>query len=141
MNYLTAPGSGKETYVSPERIINHVCRVFSLTKDELTAKNRRRRIVWPRQITMYLIDKYCELSLITIGEMFGKDHATVIHARKNVIAKMQIYARDREHVGRIRKDLDACLDVFKAEEGIKRPIMLGDLFRMNEFERNKTIAT
>jgi chromosomal replication initiation ATPase DnaA len=47
--------------------------------------SRKREIVEPRQISMYLIRTYfSSMSYARIGNLFGKDHATVLHAIKTV---------------------------------------------------------
>lgn len=48
-------------------------------------KTRQREIVTARQIAMYMLDKYTDLSLTSIGAFCGRrDHTTVIHGKRNV---------------------------------------------------------
>ena len=48
-------------------------------------KSRKREVVTARQIAMYMIDKYTDLSLTSIGAFCGRrDHTTVIHGKRNV---------------------------------------------------------
>lgn len=61
-----------------------LCRFYRLTPDELISKSRKRSVLWPRQIGMYLARRYTYESLEMIGKAFGRDHATVIHAIKHV---------------------------------------------------------
>ena len=42
--------------------------------------NRKRHIVEPRQVAMYYSYKLTNLTTNSVGLMFNKDHATVIHA-------------------------------------------------------------
>ena len=49
--------------------------------DDLCGKSRKKEIVKPRQIAMYLLRKENRVSFPTIGEYFGgRDHTTAMHA-------------------------------------------------------------
>lgn len=55
----------------------------------ITAKTRRREVIEARQIAMYLCTQHTSQSLKTIGQAFGgRDHSTVIYARKSVQNKL-----------------------------------------------------
>lgn len=71
--------------LTAERIIDCVCKYFSVSKDDLIGKKKNKEIVEPRQICMYIICEMLDLPLTSIGELFGgRDHTTVIHAREKV---------------------------------------------------------
>lgn len=71
--------------VSVRRIQEIVARHYSLSPDDLTSSSRVRRITGPRQQAMYLSTQLTGLSLPVIGGLFGgKDHTTVLHARRVV---------------------------------------------------------
>lgn len=56
-------------------------------------KTRKREVVTARQIAMYIIDKYTDLSLTSIGAFCGRrDHTTVIHGKRNV-ENLQLFDR------------------------------------------------
>ncbi len=67
--------------VTIDRIKSVVSEYFNLDPAELSSKKRDQKIVFPRQIAMYLIRKYTDASLPLIGDSFGgRDHTTVMHA-------------------------------------------------------------
>ena len=71
--------------LTSDRIIDCVCKYFSITKDDLVGKKRTKEIVEPRQICMYLIYEMLDLPLVSIGQLFGgRDYTTVIHAREKI---------------------------------------------------------
>ena len=71
--------------LTADRIIDCVCKYFSITKEDLVGKKKNKEIVEPRQICMYLICDMLDLPLVSIGQIFGgRDHTTVIHAREKV---------------------------------------------------------
>jgi chromosomal replication initiator protein len=47
---------------------------------DLKSKKRTQRIAFCRQVAMYLCRKITGNSFPSIGEHFGRDHSTVIHA-------------------------------------------------------------
>jgi chromosomal replication initiator protein len=57
-----------------------VCKHYKLTTEELLSRSRKRSIVQPRQIAMYLARRYTDKSLQTIGRSFNRYHATTLHA-------------------------------------------------------------
>lgn len=59
-----------------DRVINH----YKITKEDLLSKKRKIDFCKPRQICIWLIKKRTKLTLYKIADLFGKDHATIIHA-------------------------------------------------------------
>lgn len=51
---------------------------------DLRIKNRKREIVFPRQVAMLMLGSLYNMGVVEIGKEFGKRHATVIHAVKRV---------------------------------------------------------
>lgn len=71
--------------VTPDRIVDCVCKYFSITKEDITGKKKNKEVVEPRQIAMYLIYEMLDLPLVNIGDIFGgRDHTTVIHAKSKI---------------------------------------------------------
>lgn len=58
-----------------------VAEAFSVAPAQLRGKQRRRDILVPRQVAMFLIRELTETSLVEIGRFFsGRDHSTVLNA-------------------------------------------------------------
>jgi len=67
--------------ITVDRIKKVVADYFGIDVGSLSDKRRTMNVVIPRQIAMYLVREYTELSLPQIGEAFGgRDHTTVMHA-------------------------------------------------------------
>jgi hypothetical protein len=55
------------------------------TREQVETTTRKREIVQTRQECMYFLSKFTKLSLSQIGaNIGGKDHATVLHAKKTI---------------------------------------------------------
>lgn len=62
-------------------IIHAVSQFYNIEESTLYEKTRRKEVVRPRQIAMYLLREDYSVSYPTIGERFGgRDHTTVIHS-------------------------------------------------------------
>ena len=70
--------------LTAERIIDCVCKYFSIRRDELVGKKKNKEIVEPRQICMYTMCTLLDMPLLSVGQIFGRDHTTVIHARDKI---------------------------------------------------------
>ncbi len=66
--------------VTTRHIQKLVCKYYKLTMEELVSKSRKRIIVQPRQIGMYLARRYTDQSLQSIGRCFNRYHATTLYA-------------------------------------------------------------
>jgi chromosomal replication initiator protein len=65
------------------------CDAFDVSLDELLSGARAQRLVWPRQVAMYLARELTDQTLPAIGRAFGnRDHTTVMHACKRTAERM-----------------------------------------------------
>lgn len=71
--------------ITCENILNLVISTFGIDMKSINSKSRKREIVLARQAAMYLCKQYTTQSVSRIGTIIGgRDHATVLHAIKNV---------------------------------------------------------
>lgn len=71
--------------ITIENIQQTVARYYKIRVVDLISKRRSRSITRPRQIAMALAKELTNHSLPEIGDAFGgRDHTTVLHARKRV---------------------------------------------------------
>lgn len=61
-----------------------VCKEFSLSETEIVSASRKKRVVKPRQMAIYLSKKYTDHSIKRIGACYKKYHATAIYAINTV---------------------------------------------------------
>jgi len=75
---------------TPKDIIKIVSNFYDVSIDDLMKKNRRKEIVKPRQIAMYLMRTEIKSSFPSIGTWLGKrDHTTAMHAYEKISKEIE----------------------------------------------------
>lgn len=70
-----------DTPLTVDDILERVCRHYEVTPNAVKGRSRKRELVIPRQLTMYLAGKYTNIPATRIGRMIGnRDHSTVLHS-------------------------------------------------------------
>lgn len=75
----------KAADITPRRVIDAVCAVCGVTREDMLSKKRTREIALPRQMAMYLLREMTQLSTTLVGaELGGRDHTTVMHGCEKI---------------------------------------------------------
>jgi len=89
--------------IPSDKILGAVAESEGLDVKDLLGQNRSAKIAIPRQLAMYLLRTYNEISLPQIGEMLGgRDHTTVMYGIKKVVDDEKL----RKRAERIWRDLN-----------------------------------
>ena len=81
VTYLSSP----YRKTSPQIILKSVAEFYNISLSDLVKRSRKKEIVKPRQIAMFLLREETKLSFPEIGQKLGgRDHSTVIHACEKV---------------------------------------------------------
>jgi len=70
--------------VTDDQILKAVAEFFNVSANNLIEKGRKKEVVEPRQIAMYLLRDILDMSYPYIGEKLGRDHTTAIHAVEKI---------------------------------------------------------
>ena len=70
--------------LSEEIIIDIACDSANLTRDKLFEETRKEEPVYARFLVMWALKKYLHFSFDAAGKVVDKDHATAIHAFKEI---------------------------------------------------------
>lgn len=77
--------SGKKKGLNHKHVIRVVSTFYEIEPEDLVAKNRKREVVRPRQIAMFLMRSELQYSYPGIGDKLGgRDHTTAIHAFEKI---------------------------------------------------------
>ncbi len=78
---LRGAGNTIKKAISVPEIVKMVAGFYGIEEASIYEKTRRKEVVRPRQVIMYLLREDFHISFPTIGEkMGGRDHTTVIHS-------------------------------------------------------------
>ncbi len=95
--------------ITPKDVVDIVADYYGLNPTIIYEKTRKKEVVKPRQIIMYLLREDAGISYPTIGEqMGGRDHTTVIHSCdrvKNMLEDDHVLQQEVEQIRTIIRDL------------------------------------
>jgi chromosomal replication initiator protein len=97
------PEEGQEYTV--DMIMNAVSKHYGLKIKDLKGVSRAKNFSLPRQIAMFLIRRYTNLGFREIGQIFGKDHSTAVHAHQKIDAEIETDPELRKNIETIREQL------------------------------------
>jgi chromosomal replication initiator protein len=109
MKLLKTPQIYDENIKSKEQkfanmLIQEITTKSGIDAVELLSKTRKREVSDMRQFTFWSIRHTTKLSLDTIGAIFGRDHATVIHGIRNFES---LIATDKVYKDSVKQLVDA----------------------------------
>lgn len=93
--------------VTLDNIKKEVVGYFNIRLNDLSSARRTRSLARPRQIAMALAKELTQHSFTEIGDAFGKDHTTVLHAHRKVAELRESDPRVREDYSNLLRKLTA----------------------------------
>ncbi len=98
----------KKSLITIKDIINATADFYGIKVSELVGASRRRELVNPRQVAMFLMREELNASFPLIGkEMGGRDHTTAIHSYNKVKEEVENEKRIKQEVDYIKQRLYA----------------------------------
>ena len=82
--------SGTSEIISLDVIQKVIANDYNISVSELKGKQKDKKFAVPRQIAIYIAREVTELSYTELGNEFGKDHSTIMHAYKNISEKIKV---------------------------------------------------
>ncbi len=71
--------------LSVKEVVKTVCNFYNLEEENIYSKTRRKEVVKPRQVIMYILREDYNISFPSIGDKLGgRDHTTIIHSYEKV---------------------------------------------------------
>lgn len=103
-NLLKNLASSATKIINPKKIIQKVAEFYDLKEKDLFDCSRKKEIVKPRQVAMYLLREQLKCSFPFIGRKFkGKDHTTAIHSYKKIIKEIEKDKKFEEEINLIKE--------------------------------------
>lgn len=93
--------------LTPKRVIAAISKYYDIPLESLLGASRRKELVGPRQVAMYLLREDCGSSFPSIGhELGGRDHTTAMHACTKVRREVESGGKIRAEIEQIRLTLN-----------------------------------
>lgn len=92
--------------LSVKQVLNAVSEYYDIKVVDLIGNSRKKELVLPRQIAMFLMREDVQSSYPSIGtELGGRDHSTAMHAYTKIRDEFQREGKIREDIRLIRQRL------------------------------------
>lgn len=102
----TLTNSGRKGALTSKQLISTVADFYDISIDGLIGSSRKRELVVPRQITMYLMREEIKSSYPNIGqEIGGRDHTTAMHAYMKITREMNENEKVKQEIELIKQRL------------------------------------
>ncbi|MFH0840972.1 MAG: chromosomal replication initiator protein DnaA, partial [bacterium] len=99
--------SYKSRSTNAKDIIEAVNKYYNVTANDILGSSRKKELVRPRQITMYLLRTEINLSFPAIGaEVGGRDHTTAIHACRKIDGEIKSNQNIAQEINAIKQFLN-----------------------------------
>lgn len=96
----------KSKSISSRDVMESVSRFFDINTKDLVGKSRKKELVYPRQISMYLMRIEINTSYPTIGhELGGRDHTTAMHACSKITKEIGENEKVKQDIDSIKQIL------------------------------------
>ena len=96
-----------EKKLTPEYIIEVVAEHYGVRTEDIKSQRRNREIVLPRQVSMYLIRLFNDITLQDVGRILGnRDHSTIIHGFDKITNEMARNPELRNTIEILKKKLN-----------------------------------
>ncbi len=97
--------------LSAKDIIEASAKFYDISYKEIVGNSRKKELVWPRQVSIYLIREELESSYPNIGEALGgRDHTTAMHAYNKI--KKELTGNNN---GRVRQEIESIKQLLNNE--------------------------
>ncbi|MEK7180431.1 MAG: chromosomal replication initiator protein DnaA [Patescibacteria group bacterium] len=89
--------------ITPKDVIKIVADFYNIEEESIYRKTRKKEVIKPRQVTMYLLREDFNISYPSIGEKLGgRDHATIIHSCEKIKNELKTDTSLNQELSQIR---------------------------------------
>ena len=89
--------------ISAKEIVKIIADFYNIPEESIYEKTRRKEVIKPRQVTMYLLRQDFNISYPSIGQKLGgRDHTTVIHSCEKIKGELKDNDTLAQEINQIR---------------------------------------
>ncbi|MGC9324648.1 MAG: chromosomal replication initiator protein DnaA [Desulfomonilia bacterium] len=98
----------KQERITIPYILEFISKNFELSPEILISPSRKRDIIYPRQIAIFLCRRYTDEPLQTIGTAFSRKHSSIIHSLETIENK---YTNNLK----VKREIDFLIEKLESE--------------------------
>ncbi len=92
--------------ISSKDIVKVISDFYGIEESQIYEKGRKKEIIKPRQVIMYILREDFDISFPSIGDKVGnRDHSTVIHSYEKIKNDIKVNSELAEEINQIRSML------------------------------------
>lgn len=94
------------TNLTSKKILSVVAQYYDITMEDLVGVSRKKNLVVPRQVAMYIMREELKSSFPTIGnELGGRDHTTAMHACNKINEALKTDSKIQQDIHNLKQQL------------------------------------
>ncbi len=105
MKVLKDYSNDGKSILTPEFIVEHCARFYNIPPEKIYSTSQKKDVSFARQVSFYLCKEVLDISLQKIGQVFGRDHTTVLYGIGKIEKDMSNDSTFRETVEMLIKDI------------------------------------
>jgi chromosomal replication initiator protein len=92
--------------ITTKKIVEVVAEFYNISLADITGKSRKKELVVPRQIAMYIMRDELKASYPNIGqELGGRDHTTAMHACDKINKEFDVNEKIKQDIALLKQKL------------------------------------
>lgn len=100
---ITSHVNAPKKFLTSKKILKAISEFYDLDEKEIVSHSRKKDVVKPRQIAMYLMRTELNLSYPSIGDRFGgRDHTTAIHSCEKIANNLKTSPELEEEIRMVK---------------------------------------
>ncbi len=91
--------------LTPEFIVEYCAKFYNISPEKFYSTSQKKDVSFARQVSFYLCKEILDLSLQKIGQVYNRDHTTVLHGIRKIEELIQTDSVFKETVNMLIKDI------------------------------------
>ena len=97
--------SDGKSILTPEYIVEFVARFYNIAPEKFYSTSQKKDVSFARQVSFYICKEILDISLQRLGQVYGRDHSTIIYGIKKVEKDMESDPAFKNIVEMLIKDI------------------------------------
>lgn len=94
-----------KSILTPEFIVEYCAKFYNIAPEKIYSTSHKKDVTTVRQISFYLCREILDMSLLKIGQVYNRDHTTVLHGIKKIETLMNTDKALKDIIEMLAKDI------------------------------------